>query len=258
MVDARTLRHGFEGGEVLPVDWWYAIRVDGRAWSTWTKHGARPWDPDIRDTLNYAAQHVADQIDGCQLVYQQSDELSFIIAPAVEQHWFGGKSVKIASVVASEVTARFNHAYNHDRPATFDARTIPLGGGAGSSVVGYLRWRQFDALRNGISLIASQYRSTKQLHGLNRHTRLDIIAAEGDSLDNYRPDVYGSTTVKVGYTTDVEWVDRHGDSHIAENVTRHRWVTGPAPIFADELDFTDIRDAAAYLARAANPANLTV
>ena len=83
------------------------IRVDGRAFHSLTQHCARPFDLKLNEAMAQTAVTLCQEIDGTQLAYVQSDEISVL---AIDYQtvdsapWFGGNVQKVTSVSASVAT----------------------------------------------------------------------------------------------------------------------------------------------------------
>ena len=56
------------------------IRVDGKAFHTFTRSCAKPFDKRIMDAMDYAMECTADEMQGFKLAYTQSDESAYIRA----------------------------------------------------------------------------------------------------------------------------------------------------------------------------------
>lgn len=160
----------------------FVIRVDGKAFHTFTRGLDRPYDEGFARCMEAAATLLAKSVQGARLAYGQSDEISVICIPArdVSERWFGGKVQKIASVAAAIATAAFNRAMQEHLPdkvgkglPLFDARCFAL---PVEMMPLYLIWRQDDAIRNAISMWAHAHASPKTLHGMN--TRAQRALAE--------------------------------------------------------------------------------
>ncbi len=158
------------------------IRVDGKAFHTYTRGMEKPWDLGMRDAMTATAQALVQEISGAKLAYIQSDEIS-ILATDYDalgtQAWFDKNVQKIVSVSASIATMAFNRAYansstRHGR-ALFDARCFVL---PQEEVCNYFLWRQQDASRNSISGLAQANFSHKQLHGVNTGGMQDMLMLE--------------------------------------------------------------------------------
>jgi tRNA(His) guanylyltransferase len=108
---------------------------------------------------------------GCKVVYQQSDEISLLLTnndKLTTEAWFDNNIQKISSVAASIATAKFNDVMKNVLPqqdlATFDCRAWIL---PPEEVANYFLWRQLDAAKNSIAMVAQSQFSAKQLHKLN-------------------------------------------------------------------------------------------
>ena len=51
------------------------LRIDGRAFHTFTRGLDKPFDSNLKDSMVYTAKALAKEIQGVRLVYTQSDEL---------------------------------------------------------------------------------------------------------------------------------------------------------------------------------------
>lgn len=167
------------------------IRVDGKAFHTFTRSCVKPWDANITEAMTKAAEYLVQNIQGARLAYVQSDEIS-VLCTDYETHrtdpWFGKNVQKVASVAASMATAAFNGAYaRRDRTALFDARCFVL---PKEEVCNYFIWRQQDAVRNSISGLAQVHFSHKRLHGKNTDQQQEMLFSETginwNDLDVYK------------------------------------------------------------------------
>lgn len=144
------------------------VRVDGRAFHTFTRHFDRPFDRRIIDSMVLSAMHVAGEMSGFKLAYIQSDEASFLITDydALEtQAWFDYNKSKIETITASIMTASFARCMrltNVTTPAYFDARSFNI---PPNEVSNYFLWRMQDWHRNSVSMYARAHFSHKQLEG---------------------------------------------------------------------------------------------
>lgn len=142
------------------------IRVDGKAFHTWTKKVGceRPFDERLTTAMQRAAYFTSQEMQGFKLAYTQSDECTFLLANTEEmsEPWFGYKPNKLISITASMFTYFFNREFNNKLPAFFDARafSIPIEDAANSFV-----WRQQDNKRNYIQAYALSNFSKKEVHG---------------------------------------------------------------------------------------------
>jgi tRNA(His) guanylyltransferase len=195
----RMKRHEQGSRSVLPIRTPVIVRVDGRAFHTFTR-GFKPFDNALRNAMIGAASKVASEMQGFQVAYHQSDEVSFLLTDYSTLEtcaWFDYVTQKVASIAASAMSVWFNkliyeqitsqypdHGY-YDKIAQkikdgslvayFDARafTVPR-----EDVANYFVWRCKDWERNSLSMYCMQSFSHKQLHGKtasNRHEMLHGI-----------------------------------------------------------------------------------
>lgn len=167
----------------LPRRTYTIIRVDGCHFHTYTKQLDRPFDIKFAHAMTGTLSYL-EKIQGCFMGYVQSDEISLILsdfATIETEPWFGGNVQKIASVTAGMASAQFtrirSEVWGDNRTAYFDARvwTIPDP----TEVYNYLVWRQKDAIRNSISMLAQSMFSSKELHGVNTQTMKTMVAEAG-------------------------------------------------------------------------------
>lgn len=169
--------------QMLPRRTYTVIRVDGKAFHTFTRHCEKPHDQRLADALDVAAIDLCEQAQGVMFGYVQSDEISVLLqdfATIQTDAWFDGNMQKIASVAASIVTAGFNAEYGIDgRPkhAVFDARVFTIPDPV--EVENYFIWRQNDATRNSVQGLAQAHFSHKQLHGKGQSEMHELLHGIG-------------------------------------------------------------------------------
>lgn len=174
---------------LLPRKTWVVVRVDGRSFHTFTRNMPRPYHRPLADALDAAAIHVCEQMAGCTFAYGQSDEYSFLMSDFGRDDsrmWFDGSVQKIASVSASLFTAAFHGAFAEPGLAAFDARVFAIPNR--SEVEKYFRWRQDDASRNSLNMLASHYYSHEELLGKSAGEKHDLIHAKGDNWAKWSAD----------------------------------------------------------------------
>lgn len=144
------------------------IRVDGRAFHTWTRDLDRPFDAELMRIMVEATRETAADMQGFKLAYTQSDEATFLLTD-FDRHdtlgWFGYDLSKLISISASLFTMAFNRRFIHRQTAVFDSRAfiVPRADAANVFV-----WRQQDWERNSLQMLARSRFSTSQLHGKGR------------------------------------------------------------------------------------------
>jgi tRNA(His) 5'-end guanylyltransferase len=160
---------GYEAAarQVLPRRMPIIMRVDGRAFHTFTRDAERPFDLNVLNCMVATAKALCSDVQGAQLAYLQSDEISILIhgyKRFASQAWFDNEVQKMCSVGASVATEAFNTAWRRakdHRAAHFDARVFIL---PESDVCNYFIWRQQDASRNSIQMLARSLYSHKECH----------------------------------------------------------------------------------------------
>ena len=174
------------------------VRVDGKAFHTFTRGCNKPYDKDILKSMVYAANQTAKQMQGFKLAYIQSDEASFLLTDydTLETGaWFDYELSKIVSITASLFTAYFNKYWQQtlsnkrgvgvneiqrikhlQKVALFDARAFNVPQDDWQNV---FIWRQRDWERNSIQMLARSLFSYKELHGENTAGLHQLIQGAG-------------------------------------------------------------------------------
>jgi tRNA(His) 5'-end guanylyltransferase len=235
--------------QVIPSKSYVIIRVDGKAFHSYTRDRQRPFDSDLMYSMDKAARFLCEQVQGAVFAYVQSDEISLLLTDfnANQEQWFGGSVQKMASVAASVATAGFNHADHPDgvefakQLALFDARVFMLP--SHSEVLNYFLWRQRDCFVNAISMIASCYFSEKQLLHKSTVERLEMLDGVGVSVEQYPENArQGRVVTREPFQAEIAYMDRRTQKITTTLVTRHKWVARTAPWFDwDEAGFLQER-----------------
>lgn len=155
------------------------IRLDGKAFHTWTKGLDRPHDDTFISIMANVMKYVCDNVQGAAFAYCQSDEISILLRDYDNlntEAWFDNNIQKMVSISASLATAKFNELASQnfdDKPlAMFDSRVFNI---PKDEVVNYFIWRQNDAVRNSIRTVATHYLGHKKCHGLNNAQVQDLL-----------------------------------------------------------------------------------
>lgn len=152
------------------------MRLDGKAFHTLTRKCVKPFDRDLSDAMIGTTQAVFSQIQGAQLAYTQSDEISILITDFKEletQAWFDYNVQKMCSVAAGIASAHFSVGY---RLGIFDCRVFNI---PKEEVQNYFLWRYQDWVRNSVSMLAQAHYSHKQLHQKNQTAMHDMLHKKG-------------------------------------------------------------------------------
>ncbi len=161
------------------------VRLDGRHFSTFTRGLRRPFDPDFIECMKQAARAVMND-SGAILAYTQSDEISLVIPACQEnqEHIFAGRVQKLCSNLAALASVVFLRAVQIRLPAqyankfpTFDCRAwnVPSLDEAANAIL----WRERDAEKNSISMLAQSVFSARDLHKKNSTDKLEMLRAKG-------------------------------------------------------------------------------
>jgi tRNA(His) 5'-end guanylyltransferase len=170
----------------LPV----VVRLDGRAFHTFTRKLARPYDARLSRAMIETTKHLVAETNA-SIGYTQSDEIS-IVFPNTDpsaQMLFGGRIQKLCSLLAAMASVKFNKIIAQTLPekahldAIFDARVYqyPTLDLAAEAFV----WREMDATRNSLTMAAHAYYSHKELHKAGFSQKHDMLHAKGINWADY-------------------------------------------------------------------------
>lgn len=126
------------------------IRVDGRAFHTFTKGFQKPFDDVLVRVMQDTMKYLCENIQGCVFGYTQSDEITLILIDYKKlnsEAWFDYEVQKMCSIVASMATMAFNRFF-----------MIPK-----EEVTNNIYWRQLDASRNSIQMLGQANFSHREL-----------------------------------------------------------------------------------------------
>lgn len=188
------------------------IRIDGKAFHTFTRGFKRPFDEVLIKTMQETAKYLCKNIQGCQLAYTQSDEISLLLIDYQRfetSAWFDYEIQKMCSISASMATMAFNRIFNglvreykfnngenfdlstkEDEEkycllqkyqsaiglgAMFDARVFNI---PREEVTNYFYWRQLDASRNSIQMVGQANFSHKELQKKSCNDIQDMLMTQ--------------------------------------------------------------------------------
>jgi tRNA(His) 5'-end guanylyltransferase len=247
------------------------IRIDGKAFHTYTKGLERPFDLGLMEDMNKTTEYLCQNIQGAKFGYVQSDEISILITDYddISTHaWFDGNLQKMSSIAASLATAKFNQLrmtrfarnsgiepkfrdesyiaeseIENFKLAMFDARVFQIP--YHEEVFNYFIWRQQDASRNSISSVAQANFSTKELNGKKTSDMQDMLMLErGINWNDFSPrEKRGTLIRKVErhfVRKDIDPID-DGKTYAIDKgniYTRNVWEADPeTPIFSKDKDY---------------------
>lgn len=231
------------------------IRIDGRSFHSFTKNFVRPFDDVLIKSMQETMKHLCENIQGCVLGYQQSDEISLVLVDYKSLNssaFFDYEVQKICSITASMATMAFNKYYkqniqvynlpssidfmpkekqeifiNQHRTyfskidsAMFDSRCFNV---PKEEVTNYFYWRQLDAIRNSIQMVGQANFTHKELQNKSCRNIEDMLLGQKGINWNDLP-IYqqrGCCCIKEEYKN--------------ENIVRTHWVVDKEiPLFKEE------------------------
>jgi tRNA(His) guanylyltransferase len=210
------------------------IRVDGKAFHTFTKNLKAPFDDDFMEDMDICAAYLCKNIMGAKFAFVQSDEISILVTDFEQlttEAWFDGNLQKMCSVSASLATSSFNQARlvrlgAIKTFANFDSRVFQVP--TSTEAENYFIWRQQDTVRNSISSVAQSLYSHKELHGKSTSAMQELIFQKGNNWNNYAPRYKrGRLIVKEEYKKD--------------GATRTQWMPIEVPTFTQDRLFLQCR-----------------
>jgi tRNA(His) guanylyltransferase len=235
---------------VLPRRTYTLLRIDGRAFHSFTRGCAKPFDWDLMAAMDATAKSLCEQIHGARFAYVQSDEISLLLTdferPTTDA-WFDAGVQKMASISAAMATAAFNRTWlarqltDGRAPeevlsgyewALFDSRvfTVPERG----EVLNYFIWRQQDAVRNSIQMAGQACFSQTELQGKTVNQVQEMLFQEqGINWNDYPAGAKrGRAVVPVTIERDATYMDpRTGELRTVTGVLRRAWQVVEPPTF---------------------------
>lgn len=91
-----------------------AIRIDGKAFHTFTRGFNKPFDAVLIEAMQETMRYLCENIQGCVLGYTQSDEITLILVDYKKLNssaWFDYEVQKMCSIAASMATMAFNNFF---------------------------------------------------------------------------------------------------------------------------------------------------
>lgn len=213
------------------------IRLDGKAFHTYTKGLAKPFDEGLIEDMQETTKFLCENIQGCKLGYTQSDEITLVLTDYDKLEtsaWFDYNVQKMTSVSASLATAKFNElrtirkayseitqsqalSYEEYKPtlAFFDSRVFQIP--EKEEVVNCLIWRQRDAEKNSVTMLAQSLYSSKELHKKN-----------------------GSDMQEMSFQKGHNWNDLHYSKKRGSFIVKNTYVNGRVIEYKSESELGDL------------------
>lgn len=190
---------------LIDTDKYILVHVDGRSFSKMVKNKFRkPFDDSFIEMMNQTAVYLCENVQGCQLAYVQSDEISLLIKKNNPEGdvFFGGRLCKMQSIIASLASAKFNQLmmiYNitgedgpcdvymdnaeivdeivnviHDSPLyQFDCKVWDVD--SANDAMAWFLFRNIDCIRNSKQQTAQTYLTHKELIGLDTDKQIELL-----------------------------------------------------------------------------------
>ena len=249
------------------------IRLDGKAFHTFTRGFNKPFDEIMVTTMQQTMKYLCENISGCVLGYTQSDEITLVLTDykkLTTEAWFNNNIQKICSISASMATLAFNMFYreNVDKLAEtddvrqhymtkrsitqskntsmydldiptykfgfFDSRCFNI---PKEEVNNCLLWRQQDATRNSIEALAQSLYPAKEIEGITTKQLQDKMFTEKGINWNDLP-----TTLKRGSCCTQKQTEMDNPYKPGETVIRNVWVIDDEiPIFSQDSEYINSR-----------------
>ena len=244
------------------------IRIDGKAFHTFTRGFQKPFDEILIKTMQETTKYLCENIQGCVLGYTQSDEISLILVDYKKLNsssWFDYEVQKICSIAASMATMAFNKFFRQNayefiqdcatdyeidglcgegtaewelcgvyqkainKGALFDARVFNI---PKEEVTNLIYWRQLDASRNSIQMIGQANFSHKELQNKSCNDIQDMLVLEKGINWNDLPVYQKRGSCCIRNTTVCE---PYGNKTLTNEVPATHWfIDKNIPIFKGE------------------------
>jgi tRNA(His) guanylyltransferase len=238
----------------LPV----IIRLDGKAFHTYTRGLPRPYCQSLMTAMDEVARTLCNQVQNTVMAYTQSDEISLLLVDYKDiktTAWFDSNLQKMASVSAgiasSKLTALsptiFGGLRDSLKEAVFDSRVFIL---PPHEVNNYFIWRQQDWNRNSLAMLAQSMFSHKELQGKGRAEQHEMCFQKGTNWANLSSHIKdGRVLVKREVEKEIttyrsQWMAGKPETETHSvtgptKVLRSEWhVPENTPIFKDDPSFT--------------------
>jgi tRNA(His) guanylyltransferase len=162
----------------LPV----IIRLDGNNFSKWTIGLNKPFDDKLNQLMTETTKFLVEETNAV-VGYTQSDEITLVLYSSDRKSdiYHKGKKQKILSKLTAKCVNFFNDRRKellpeHDKTAVFDCRIYQVPTLHDACV--QLLWRENDATKNSISMLAQSHFSHKSLENMNGSQMQDRLMLE--------------------------------------------------------------------------------
>lgn len=193
-----------------------AIRIDGKAFHTFTKGFQKPFDEVLIKSMQDTMKYLCENIQGCVLGYTQSDEITLILVDykkLTSSAWFDYEVQKVCSIAASMATIAFNKYFseninseycvfddelldgdfnpNYKNEYLIDLYTTHIKASYKGAmfdarcfnipkeeIANLIYWRQLDATRNSIQMVGQANFSHRELQNKSCNQIQDMLMTQ--------------------------------------------------------------------------------
>lgn len=249
------------------------IRIDGKAFHTFTRGFQRPFDNILIESMQETMKYLCENIQGCKMGYCQSDEISLLITDYETINtaaWFDYQVQKMCSIAASMATLAFNRAFDEkveqeymsleaeamfpsfpnndyikEQDNIYKAHEKAFLKGAmfdarcfsipKEEVCNYFQWRQMDCTRNSIQMVGQANFSHKELQNKkNEDIQEMLFSQKGINWNDF------STVEKRGSCCVKDFEKKVINFQTQEEVTRKIWgIDKNIPIFSQDRNYIE-------------------
>lgn len=197
-----------------------AIRIDGKAFHTFTRGFVKPFDKVLMTAMQRTMEYLCKNIQGCVFGYTQSDEITIILIDYqkfASSAWFDYEVQKMCSISASMATMAFNKFFDQEvdkwgyetfgwewyeggtndpevanspewKLSEIYSKAIEKGAMFDSrcfnipkeEVANLIYWRQLDAARNSVQMVGQANFSHSELQGKTCNMIQDMLLTQKD------------------------------------------------------------------------------
>jgi len=248
----------FRSRSYLGTRSYVVIRLDGKAFHTYTKGMKRPFDEGFCADMDETAKFLCENLQGAKCAFVQSDEISVLVSDVGKlgmQPLYKNQVQKIVSITASMAASKFNQLRLkrfvklesdeniglkgnvlmalENKLAFFDSRVMCFSDPVEAH--NCFVWRQQDATRNSISMAAQSIFSHKQLHKKSANEMQEMMFQKGVNWNDY-PIRFkrGGFVKKMSYFEDVDKTNIPKGVKAPDKVERSKWGIIDPPIFTQD------------------------
>lgn len=165
----------------LPV----VARIDGRAFSSYTKGCDKPFDSLVSGAMRAAARYIVEETHA-KIGFVQSDEITLVFQNTEGGSiLFDGRVLKLCSVLASMAAVRFDREFQGSKMPSFDCRVfqVPTQDEAANALL----WRALDARKNSLSSACRAHFSAKKMKHKKQSDMREMLLSIGVDFDAAYP-----------------------------------------------------------------------